>query len=170
MTTKTKTMVFSIMVPVNPKIPAHVQRWMRDNLADHIRQEFNVEFDPEWVTPAWPDAVVIGPASVLSSLVETVTHIRPAALVANGGANAGDEWSHDAIVARMKAEITADIERQVVPDTVTAFDELHEYVDANCYGGFTDPACPFRADSQADANRMNAATADVQAWLKAGRP
>ena len=40
MTTKTKTMVFSIMVPVNPNIPAHVQRWMRDNLADHIRQEW----------------------------------------------------------------------------------------------------------------------------------
>lgn len=41
-------------------------------------------------------------------------------------------------VARMKAEILADIANGTVPQSIKNFSELHDYVDANCYGGFCD--------------------------------
>ena len=39
-------------------------------------------------------------------------------------------------VERMKHEILADVKLGKVPATVKAFSELHDYVDANEYGGF----------------------------------
>jgi hypothetical protein len=36
---------------------------------------------------------------------------------------------------RMKREILADMCAGVVPDSVMTFSELHDSVDANCYGG-----------------------------------
>ena len=36
---------------------------------------------------------------------------------------------------RMIAEILYDVSAGVVPRSVKTFSELHEYVDANCYGG-----------------------------------
>lgn len=42
------------------------------------------------------------------------------------------------IIERAKKEIMADIETGRVPSTVTTFSELHDYVDANEYGGLTD--------------------------------
>ena len=44
-----------------------------------------------------------------------------------------------ATVARMKSEILADIAAGTVPASVSTFSELHDYVDANEYGGFCDP-------------------------------
>lgn len=41
-------------------------------------------------------------------------------------------------VALMKAEILRDMACGIVPLTVASFSELHDYVDANCYGGFCD--------------------------------
>ena len=38
-------------------------------------------------------------------------------------------------IERSKAEILEDIASGVVPDTVSSFSELHDYVDANEYGG-----------------------------------
>lgn len=38
-------------------------------------------------------------------------------------------------VERAKTEILADIEKGVVPDSVEYFAELHNFVDANEYGG-----------------------------------
>ena len=38
-------------------------------------------------------------------------------------------------IERSKAEILEDIAQGVVPDTVSSFSELHDYVDANEYGG-----------------------------------
>lgn len=38
-------------------------------------------------------------------------------------------------IEQAKAEITADIEKGVVPETINDFSELHSYVDANMYGG-----------------------------------
>ena len=40
-----------------------------------------------------------------------------------------------ALAKRMILEITADMERGVVPASVKCFAELHDYVDANTYGG-----------------------------------
>lgn len=39
------------------------------------------------------------------------------------------------LAERMKAEIIEDVKNGVVPLTVKNFSELHNYVDANCYGG-----------------------------------
>lgn len=41
-------------------------------------------------------------------------------------------------IALMKAEILRDIAIGRVPKTVASFSELHDYVDANYYGGFCD--------------------------------
>jgi hypothetical protein len=35
----------------------------------------------------------------------------------------------------MQNEIAADMKSGIVPETVASFSELHDYVDANCYGG-----------------------------------
>jgi len=42
------------------------------------------------------------------------------------------------IIERAKAEIIEDILNGTLPVMPTSFDELHEYVDANEYGGFTE--------------------------------
>lgn len=83
-------------------------------------------------------------------------------------------------VMRMKAEITADVMRGILPSTVGTFGELHDYVDANEYGGFCDDAL---ADAMIehfggrDADEgmpdgfvkyMNAAQDACDAWLKDG--
>lgn len=39
-------------------------------------------------------------------------------------------------VARMKEEIEIDVRRGVLPANVGSFSELHDFVDANEYGGF----------------------------------
>lgn len=43
-----------------------------------------------------------------------------------------------ATIQRMKSEILADIAAGLVPASVASFSELHDYVDANEYGGFCD--------------------------------
>lgn len=42
------------------------------------------------------------------------------------------------VVQRMKDEILKDMAEGTVPRSVKDFSELHDYVDANCYGGFCD--------------------------------
>ena len=44
----------------------------------------------------------------------------------------------EAIIEQMKIEILSDIDEGVIPMNVHNFSELHDYVDANCYGGFCD--------------------------------
>ncbi len=41
-------------------------------------------------------------------------------------------------IERMKAEILEDVKTGRVPATCPSFSSLHDYVDANCYGGFCD--------------------------------
>lgn len=41
---------------------------------------------------------------------------------------------------QMKTEILADMASGLVPKTVASFSELHDYVDANEYGGFCNDA------------------------------
>ena len=41
-------------------------------------------------------------------------------------------------IERMKLEVLSDVKLGKVPATVKAFRELHDYVDANEYGGFCD--------------------------------
>lgn len=39
---------------------------------------------------------------------------------------------------RIQADIEADIQAGIVPSGITDFADLHDYVDANCYGGSED--------------------------------
>lgn len=41
-------------------------------------------------------------------------------------------------IARIKKEILEDVRAGIVPASVKSFRDLHDYVDANCYGGFCD--------------------------------
>ena len=47
------------------------------------------------------------------------------------------------VLQRMIAELCEDIASGLVPSTVSSFAELHDYVDANCYGGFCDDDADF---------------------------
>jgi hypothetical protein len=87
--------------------------------------------------------------------------------------------SLEELTAQIKAEIVLDIQTCRVPVTVANFSELHDSVDANCYGGLCE-------DDTADAmidhfggrdchegmpegmmNMINTAFDTVDAWLKA---
>lgn len=80
------------------------------------------------------------------------------------------------IVALAKEEILADIAEGIVPDTVGTFGELHDHVDANCYGGLCDEGAttdfvdfvgePTPADPHARANYIQDL---LDSWLQAGR-
>lgn len=94
------------------------------------------------------------------------------------------------LVECIKQEILADIQAGVVPASVSSFAQLHDYVDANCYGGvcedenyaallwhFTgrtgrpDPAVAEQIETMPDAmsDYLSRAHAQIDAWLKAGR-
>lgn len=83
-------------------------------------------------------------------------------------------------IASMKADIARDMHNGIVPSDVSSFAALHDYVDANEYGGFCE-------DGLADAmiehfggrdehegmpqgmlDYINEAQAAVDQWLKAG--
>lgn len=68
-------------------------------------------------------------------------------------------------VERAKAEILADIDEGRVPATVHTFSELHDHVDANEYGGLN-----AETDPELWIPLGNAVQAEVDVWLRAGRP
>lgn len=72
--------------------------------------------------------------------------------------------THAELVRRTKAEVLRDIEDGTVDEDVADFSSLHDFVDANCYGGFTED------NRYATLEAMNAVQNDVDAWLVAGRP
>lgn len=70
----------------------------------------------------------------------------------------------DQLVARVQQEINEDINGGVVPSTVQSFSELHDYVDANTYGGLCDD------DSDAPTELIIDMQERVDRWLSAQRP
>jgi hypothetical protein len=87
-----------------------------------------------------------------------------------------DAWLSDAVaklaasvysayphVERMKCEIWADVRKGVVPITCKSFSELHDYVDANCYGGFCEEGF-----DETKVNATNDAQNAIDLWIKAG--
>jgi hypothetical protein len=83
------------------------------------------------------------------------------------------------LAERMKAEILADVENGIVPVSVSSFSELHEYVDANLYGGTEALLEQFDAEApDTDAGHSGALAAlcdlanpaidSVDAWIKEG--
>lgn len=69
-------------------------------------------------------------------------------------------------VEQVKHEILADIASGVQPADVDDFSTLHDYVDANCYGGMCDP----EQNADFELDEVIAVQDAVHAWLQAGRP
>ena len=87
-----------------------------------------------------------------------------------------DAWLSDAVVKlaasvysayphveRMKREILADVRKGVVPNTCGSFSALHDYVDANCYGGFCEEGF-----DESKVNATNDAQNAIDLWIRAG--
>ncbi len=72
-----------------------------------------------------------------------------------------------AIVELAKREILNDIVVGVIPATVFCFGELHDYVDANGYGGLDDEVFN-EGDIEADMGRANEIQGAVDAWIRCG--
>lgn len=71
------------------------------------------------------------------------------------------------VVAKVKMEILADMEARVVPKTVTGFSQLHNYVDANMYGG----ACEWEDFEACDDEHiafLDCVQTVVDRWLASG--
>jgi hypothetical protein len=74
-------------------------------------------------------------------------------------------------VELVQHEIKVDIIRGKVPETVKSFSELHDYVDANTYGGLCMDGAIQRLGGLDNAVGLaNKMQEKVDAWLKAGRP
>ena len=76
------------------------------------------------------------------------------------------------VFLRMQQEILADIASSKVPVTVSSFAELHDHVDANCYGGACDddPQCPVDFNDPETVRFWDYLQGCIDAWLKEGRP
>lgn len=102
---------------------------------------------------------------------------------------AAEATDFGALVERVKQEIVADIRAGVVPRSVSSFAELHDYVDANCYGGVCedeiyealiwhfsgrtgqpDPGVLAQIGGMTDAmaDYLNRVQASVDDWLRSG--
>ena len=64
---------------------------------------------------------------------------------------------------RAKREVLADVAAGIVPVTVASFSELHDYVDANGYGGAFEDDAPDTNDEMWDALQCA-----VDGWIKSG--
>lgn len=71
----------------------------------------------------------------------------------------GDQERHRLIVARIKAEITADAYSGVLPEGPLTFSDLHQHVDANIYGGLSDEHADVSTDELVTIQE------EVQEWL-----
>lgn len=102
--------------------------------------------------------------------VDAVRHAQHLCLVALGEAQLYDpaEWTAEALAGRMQADILKDIHEGRVPSTVSGFEDLHDYCDANEYGGLCDSDCPLKVSRDADVAIINAAQNLVNDWLAKG--
>ncbi len=85
----------------------------------------------------------------------------------------------EGLVEKIKADVLKDVQDGIVPPTVSSFTELHEYVDANTYGGLEGILGIFQdVDEHTEEGRerawntfcveVNPALAKVDEWIKAG--
>ena len=72
----------------------------------------------------------------------------------------------DAYVAKTKEEILNDIQSGRVPADVRSFADLHDYVDANCYGGAE--ALVDEIGLDAAVNILNAGSYVLDEWIRDG--
>jgi hypothetical protein len=66
-------------------------------------------------------------------------------------------------IERAKREVLADVADGTVPATVQSFSELHDYVDANGYGGAFEDDAP-----EVNDEIWNALQDAVDAWIRSG--
>ena len=82
-------------------------------------------------------------------------------------------------IRQTKAEIIRDVKKGIVPASVESFGDLHDYVDANCYGGMRDDDMKIMNDEnehELDPAAPNVCTFDdlniiqdtVHAWIQEG--
>lgn len=77
----------------------------------------------------------------------------------------------EAAVARGKAEILADIAADRVPADISTFSALHDYVDANEYGGICEEAwVDWYGDPEDEADDSAIVQSRLHRWLWDGRP
>jgi hypothetical protein len=74
----------------------------------------------------------------------------------------------NASIATAKDEISTDIRCNAVPSGVKSFAELHDYRDANLYGGASLIINLCGMDDGTDI--LNVVHDSISAWLAAGRP
>lgn len=70
----------------------------------------------------------------------------------------------DPVVARAKLEILDDVRAGVVPADVGGFSDLHDHVDANCYGGLCDGDWTFSENFAVENGIQDA----LDAWIRHG--
>jgi len=152
--------------PVGLTEAAALRAWVRSYVLDFAR---------EWVSDYPDDDSYRALLTDSEALLQQLTPRRTAA-----------EWQEEvaATVARAKLEILADIAAGRVPASVRTFSELHDYVDANEYGGLCEDDSTFTERYRegeckpSDVGSMTEATMHaanrvqdlVSEWLEAGRP
>ncbi len=133
-----------------------------DDVAECLKREwlYSADVGNGWARIGLTPAGVVARDNFLASTVPTLPAPPEPESVA-----LDPIWIFEAIAVG-KAEILADIATGTVPATVASFSELHDYVDANGYGGLFDrPICG--EVGLAEANKVIEA---LNAWLVAGRP
>ncbi|MBC7845532.1 MAG: hypothetical protein H7Y10_03470 [Flavobacterium sp.] len=68
----------------------------------------------------------------------------------------------ETVLAQAKKEILSDIKEGIVPNTVTSFSDLHDFVDANYYGGF----CDENYKASKDFEFENEIQTKLDEWIK----
>ena len=79
----------------------------------------------------------------------------------------------EVVIRWAKDEIMSDVRKGIVPPSVPDFSTLHDYVDANLYGGADYwPNMPSETDDERYVNEFcrfwNAVQDSVDAWIKVG--
>lgn len=72
---------------------------------------------------------------------------------------------YNSLLARAKKEINEDIKNGIVPKDINNFGDLHDFVDANYYGGI----CEDNYITSKDLVRENKLQDELSQWLKDGR-
>lgn len=70
------------------------------------------------------------------------------------------------VVERAKEEVLLDVSKGIVPAEVASFSELHDYVDANYYGGAFEGDVDLNNDEA--VYFWNRIQDEVDAWIKQG--
>ena len=109
--------------------------------------------------------------AVSKSASGVISEIQGAEFIGYHGMRLAMPWNTkmDAAVKLAKAEVLRDIYAGIVPSTLKSFAELHDFVDANGYGGAFDES-PSESETDSFCVFWNRVQDAVDVWLKAGRP